>query len=295
MADCFLMKRVAVIVVVLALLGGGVYWMYERGQGRDIPSAPPAAAPKTGSCWKIDAAGARAAFPWPGQAVDCAGPHTVEVFHVGQAGKDLLHRFDDAKGDDVKLAQNLLYAQARRDCLVQGAFFLGGGWHEARLQIVAAWIAPAADGFYGCGLAEVTGPTADQFAMHQGTLQGALAQDSPLAIACVSKDGDSLRYVGCSDAHDGEYAGVYTITPPEAPFDEAAVRSATSKGCTAVGLKYLGLPADGARADLSPGSVGPKTASEWLGSDQAFTCYLMSAKPLKASVRGLGQAPLPVA
>ncbi|MEV8514433.1 hypothetical protein [Dactylosporangium sp. NPDC051484] len=35
------MKRVAFIVVVVALLGGGVYWMYERGQGRHIPSVPP--------------------------------------------------------------------------------------------------------------------------------------------------------------------------------------------------------------------------------------------------------------
>ncbi|MER7275291.1 hypothetical protein ABT369_12605, partial [Dactylosporangium sp. NPDC000244] len=31
-----------------------------------------------------------------------------------QVCKDLLHRLDDAKGDDVKVTQALLYAQSRR-------------------------------------------------------------------------------------------------------------------------------------------------------------------------------------
>ncbi|GAA2604759.1 hypothetical protein GCM10010399_39710 [Dactylosporangium fulvum] len=295
MAHCFLMKqRVAFIAVVLVLLGGGASWILHDN-GRAIPSTPSAGAPPVGSCWQIDAARTTAAFPWPGAPVDCAGPHTVEVFHVGQVGMDLLHRLDDAEGEDVKLTENLLYAQARRACLVQGPMFLGGGWHEARVQILASWVKPSADGFFGCALAEVTGPTADEFVTRSGSLSGALKQESPLAIACVRRDGEQLRYVGCTEPHDGEYAGVYTITPPEAPFDETAVRSSTAKGCTTLGLKYLGLPEDGTRADLAPGSVGPKTASEWLGGDQAFTCYLMSAKPLKASVRGLGLAPLPLA
>jgi hypothetical protein len=289
------MKRVALIALVVALIGGGLYWMYERGQGRDIPGAPPAGAPKPGTCYKIDVAGARAALPWPGDPVDCAGMHTVELFHVGQVGKDLLHRRDNAKGDDIKVTDALLYAQARRACLVEGPLFLQGGWHEARVQIVASWIKPATDGFFGCGLAQVTGPAGDQFEPRTGSLKGALAQDSSLGIACIKKDGSLLRYVQCSDPHDGEYSGVYTITPPEAPFDETSVQAASARGCTSVGLSYLGLPADGGRADLTAGAVGPKTANEWLGSDQAFTCYLMSAKPLKASIRGVGSAALPTA
>ncbi|HTJ37392.1 MAG TPA: septum formation family protein [Dactylosporangium sp.] len=289
------MKRVAIYVAVLALLGGGLYWMYERGQGRDIPSTPPAGAPKEGTCYKVDAAGAKAALPWDGQPVDCAGPHTVELFHVGQVSKDLLHRLDAAKGEDVKIAQALLYAQARRACLVTGPIFLGGAWHESKVQLVASWIKPATDGFFGCGVAEVTGPTGEQFAPHTGSLKGALTPGSPLSIACVQQDGQQLRYVGCDQTHDGEYTGVYIITPAEAPFDEAAVKSATAKGCTTVGLQYLALPDDGSRDDLTSGSVGPKTASDWLGSDQTFACYLMSPKPLKATVKGLGKGPLPLA
>ncbi|MFI5905892.1 septum formation family protein [Dactylosporangium sp. NPDC051541] len=285
------MKRAAVIAVVVVLVGGGLYWMYQRGQGRDIPSSPSAGAPAAGTCYQVDANGAKAALPWDGDAVDCGGSHTVELYHIGQVPQDLLHRLDDAKGDDVKVVQALLYAQARRVCVIEGPAYLDGDWHAARVQVVAAWIKPATDGFFGCGLAEVTGPAGDQFTPRTGTLKGALKNPGALAAACIA----DLRYVQCTDSHDGEYAGVYTITPPEAPFDEAGVKSAATRGCTSVGLTYLGLPANADRADLSPAAVGPKTANDWLGSDQAFACYLMSAKPLKSTVHNLGTAPLPVA
>ncbi|MET7420333.1 septum formation family protein [Dactylosporangium sp. NPDC005555] len=281
------MKRVLLIVGVLALLGGGAYWLLRDGD-RKIPDTAPAAAPKVGSCWKVDAAGVKAAFPWAGGPVDCAAAHTVEVFHVGQAGKDLLHRLDDAEGEDIKITQNLLYAQARRACVVEGTAFLGGNWHESRIQILASWIAPATDGFFGCAVAPVTGPAGDEFTAREGSL----AKAGPtLPIACIS----SLKYVECTAPHDGEYSGSYSIAPMDAPYDETAVRNASAKGCTTVGLRYLGLSETGDRADLSSAAVGPKTGSDWLGSDQTFACYLMSAKPLKASIAKLGAGPLPLA
>lgn len=287
MAHSFLMKRVLLIVVVLALIGGGAYWLL-RDTSRKIPHTPPAAAPQTGSCWKIDAAGAKAAFPWPGGPVDCAAAHTVEVFHVGQVGDDLLHRLDDATGDNVKITQNLVYAQARRACVVEGTAFLGGNWHESKVQILASWIAPAADGFFGCAVAPVTGPAADQFAMREGSL----AKAGPsLPIGCIA----ALKYVECTATHDGEYSGSYSIAPMDAPFDETAVRNASAKGCTTVGLRYLGLSETADRSDLSAAAVGPKTGSDWLGSDQTFACYLMSSRPLKASVAKIGTGALPLA
>jgi hypothetical protein len=287
MAHCFLMKRVLLIVAVLALLGGGAYWLL-RDTSRTIPHTPPAAAPQVGSCWKVDAAGAKAAFPWPGGAVDCAAGHTVEVFHVGQVGDDLLHRLDDASGDDVKLTQNLVYAQARRACVVQGTAFLGGNWHESKVQILASWVTPAADGFFACAVAPVTGPAGDEFA----TREGSLAKAGPsLPIGCIA----SLKYVDCAAPHDGEYSGSYSIAPMDAPFDETAVRNASAKGCTSVGLRYLGLSETADRSDLSAAAVGPKNGSDWLGSDQTFACYLMSSRPLKASIAKIGTGPLPFA
>jgi hypothetical protein len=286
------MKRVLLIVVVLALVGGGgAYWLL-RDTARKIPHTPPAAAPQAGSCWKVDAAGAKAAFPWAGGPVDCAAAHTVEVFHVGQVGDDLLHRLDDASGsgagEDLKITQNLVYAQARRACVVEGTAFLGGNWHESKVQILASWITPATDGFFGCAVAPVTGPAGDEFVSREGSL----AKAGPtLPIGCIA----SLKYVDCATPHDGEYSGSYSIAPMDAPFDETAVRNASAKGCTTVGLQYLGLSETADRSDLSAAAVGPKTASDWLGSDQTFACYLMSARPLKASIAKIGTGPLPLA
>ena len=166
--------------------------------------------------------------------------------------------------------------------------FLGGNWHESKVQILASWITPAADGFFGCAVAPVTGPAGDEFATREGSLAKA---GSTLPIGCIA----ALRYVDCAAPHDGEYSGSYSIAPMDAPFDETAVRSASAKGCTTVGLRYLGLAENGDRADLSAAAVGPKTGSDWLGSDQTFACYLMSTRPLKASVAKLGSGPLPLA
>jgi hypothetical protein len=149
-------------------------------------------------------------------------------------------------------------------------------------------VTPAADGFFGCAVAQVTGPAGDELTSRRGSLSKA---GPSLPIGCIS----ALRYVDCTAPHDGEYAGSYSIAPMDAPFDETAVRNASAKGCTGVGLRYLGLPDNADRADLSAAAVGPKTGSEWLGSDQTFACYLMSARPLKASIAKLGTGPLPLA
>ena len=147
------------------------------------------------------------------------------MFHVGQAGEDLLHRLDEAEGDNVKIAQNLLYAQARRACVVEGTAFLGGNWHESKVQILASWITPATDGFFGCAVAPVTGPAGDELR----PARASLAKAGPtLPIGCIA----SLKYVDCAVPHDGEYSGSYSIAPMDAPFDETAVRNASAKGCT---------------------------------------------------------------
>jgi hypothetical protein len=295
------MKRALILALVLAAVLGGVYWLI-RPKDRVIPTKPPAAAPAVGSCWAIDEATAEKALPWTSNATPCASEHTAEVFYVGQAGQDLLRRFDQAKKDkgtkeNVTLITNLLYAQARRACVVQASLYLAGSWHDARLRVLAAWIAPADDGFYGCALSEVDGPAGQHFVKRTGSLKNALQKGdaSALAIACVDRGTASdLTYVGCADPHDGEFVGVYTITPLDAPYDDAGVRTAAQKGCTEVAAKYLNIVGTQGRTDLNAGSVGPKSASDWLGSDQTYGCYAMSAAGrIKGSVKNLGLAPLP--
>jgi hypothetical protein len=181
--------------------------------------------------------------------------------------------------------------------VVQAPIYLSGAWHNSRLQVLAAWIEPARNGFYGCALAEVDGPAAQRLVSRQGALKDALkdGDESPLAIACVSRGtADALTYITCDQPHDGEFVGSYTITPLDAPFDDTAVRNTAQRGCGQMALKYLGITADAGRNDLNAGSVGPKTASDWLGSDQTFGCYAMALQgKLKGTLRDLGTKPLP--
>jgi hypothetical protein len=115
-------------------------------------------------------------------------------------------------------------------------------------------------------------------------------QDGPLAIACVTDDG-GLVYAGCNDPHSGEYAGTYTVTPLDAPFDEKGVRGAATKGCAETVAKYVG---SSARTDLRAAYVGPASAADWLGSDQTFACYAMAVDGrLRGSLKGLAGRPLP--
>src|SRR5438270_11164701 len=104
------MKRwigIAVFVVAVLLIGGTAYALSRPAKARAVPSTAPSGAPAVGSCWQVDPSTAAQALPWGPAPVDCTAAHTVEIYYVGQAGVDLLHRMDAAKGDDVKVIANL--------------------------------------------------------------------------------------------------------------------------------------------------------------------------------------------
>jgi hypothetical protein len=88
-------------LVALGVIGGGIWWF---GRPEPVSGAKPAGAPAVGSCWTVDAAASREAHPWPGRPVDCAQPHTVEIFLLGQVNADLIRQARDGEGDDAKLA-----------------------------------------------------------------------------------------------------------------------------------------------------------------------------------------------
>ncbi len=280
-----------VVLVVGVIVAVGALWWANRAE--PIPTAVPAAAPTVGSCWTVDPATARSALPWPGGQVECAKPHTAEVYHVGQVDHDLIDRARGAKGDDATIATNLMYAQARRACDVFGSTYLGVDWHQDQVTLLANWVTPTRDGFFACALAQSGDPGGTRYVSRTGSLKGA-GGDEALAIACVSRDGgDSLAYAPCEGAHSGEFVGTYTLTPPDAPFDATAVAAAVTKGCGQQALKYLGLPAGATRPDLRVGYVGPTTATTWLGSDQTFGCYMNAEVTLRGTLRNLGTRPLP--
>lgn len=277
----------AALVLGAAIAIGAGYWASRPSA---VSTSTPAAAPRVGSCWALDAAASRGAHPWPGQPVDCAQSHTVEVFLVGQVDVDLVRQARDASGDDAKLAENLMYGQARLACSAAARTYLGGDWHAGQVDILANWIKPDRSGFFACAGVQTTDPGATRFVSRTASLRGSLApSDTRLAITCVKRSSGegAMAYSGCAGPHDGEFVGTYTITPPEAPFNQAGVRAAAERGCADLARGYLGLPAGASRADLRSAYVGPTSASAWLGSDQTFACYLMADTPVRGSVHGL--------
>jgi hypothetical protein len=275
----------AIVAVVVAL--GVAMWLLNRPD--PVPSAVPAGAPQVGSCWQVDGAAVHDAFPWKGTAVPCSAGHTAEVFHVGQADHDVVRR-GRARGTDGAVARNLMLVEVRRACGAFASTFLGDNWHRAQVTVVADWIGQQRDGFFGCALAQTVDAGGTQLVARTASLKSAAAS---VAAACVTRGTAGSTYIACDQAHDGEFVGIYTLTPPNAPFDQAAVKDTVSKGCGDLVRDYLGLASTANRADLSVGYVGPTTAQTWLGSDQTFACYALAGVTLRGSIRSLGARPLP--
>lgn len=275
-------------VAVIAMLAGVVVWWINRGD--PIPDKPPSTAPAVGTCWTVGPLTAKKAMPWPGKPVDCAGPHTAEVYQVGQVDHDLISRARARSGDDRTVAVNLMYAQARRACGALGTRYLGSDWHGTRVALLANWIDPVRNGFFGCAVSEVTGPGGESFVTRTGSVKG---QGKALAVTCVTRDADTIGFTACDAAHTGEFVGTYIVTPNGAPFDSEAVTAAVTKGCGQVTLSYLGLPGDASRTDLHVGFVGPTSQATWLGSDQTFACYASAGAVMRGTIRSLGTRPLP--
>ena len=272
----------AAIVAVLALVGVAAWWFNRPDP---VPAKAPASAPALGSCWRVEPSAATRAFPWSGADAPCTGPHTAEVYYVGQADHDLV-RQSRGSGQNATIAANLMLAEVRRACGSFASTYLGANWHQSRVTILADWIGSQRDGFFGCALAETGDAAGTRFATRTAGVKGA---SEGLAATCALDGG----YVPCEQPHNGEFVGTYTVTPADAPFDLAALKTTVSRGCGDAVRAYLGLPAGADRPDLTAGYVGPTTAQTWLGSDQTFACYAVSSDRMRGTIRSLGTRPLP--
>jgi putative regulator of septum formation len=275
---------------VLAVVVVGAVWYINRSE--PIPTRPPAGAPHPGSCFAVTPDQAQQALPWPGGPVACTSAHTAEVYHVGQVDHDLISQARKAKGDPAKIAMNLMFGEVRRACGVFADDYLGGDWHKDQVTLLANWITPAANGFFGCALVQITGPGGSTYVTRNASVKG-IGDTGPLATGCVTRTGDAVRFAACTEPHTGEFVGTYRITPDNAPFDAKGVADAANQGCARTALAYLGLPETASRADLHIGYVGPTTAATWLGSDQTFDCYASATSEIRGTIHNLGTGPLP--
>src|SRR5436305_6892593 len=171
--------RLVAVGLIAVAIGAGVWWINRSDA---IPTKPPAGAPKVGDCWAVQPGAAARAMPWPGSAVPCTSAHTAEILHVGQVDHDLISKARSANGDDAKVARNLMFAQVRRACGAFGSTYLGGNWHNDRVTLLANWIEPASDGFFGCAIVQTTGPGGGTYVTRAGSIKG--IGDGPAASGC---------------------------------------------------------------------------------------------------------------
>ncbi len=282
-----------VALLVMAAIGLGL-WL--AGRPTAVASTPPPGTPAQGSCWSVADGPARGTLPWAGPAVDCNSAHTVEIFHVGQVEHDVIVKERDASGADKALLVSLMYAEVRRVCGSFATQYLGANWHVAQLTVIADWIEPVADRFFGCGLARTADPAGTHLVEVTDSLRGVYTGEvpPPVTITCVTAPpGGEAVYVDCDKDHSSEFVGTYTVTPLGAPFDGASLKAAVLTGCGDQMARYLALPPGASRTDLVVAYVGPVTAPDWLGSDQTFACYARATVPVRGSIEGLGTRPLP--
>ncbi|GAA2396420.1 septum formation family protein [Dactylosporangium salmoneum] len=290
---------VLALVAVLTLAGCSAPGDITRGWS--APAAPSYATPRPGDCLT----GAFSAFEQPDRAVagtvPCTAEHTVEVVTTGDLPADGAPPAWDS--DPVRAA----FAA----CGTAASEYLGGDWHTGRvfpylsLPGAPAWNAGVRT--WVCGLAvaadDLFGPLA-----RTGSLRDGLKDTRPLALGCVDLDGsgvtpegfytsiDAVVPVLCTDAHDTEFAGLYTA--PEGPFpaDAAALNETVSRACFTQVAAFLGTtePQLYGRKDIYIFWDG-LTRSQWQLGDRVAHCFLNvpATHPLHTSVRGLGSGPLP--
>ncbi len=278
------MRRVLPVAIAALVLAGIALGLYFANRQGPIPTSS-SASPAVGSCWNVTSVSAP--MPWPGQPVDCATPHTAEIFYAAQVDRSLIKDYRAAKpGQDQEAASILMQGEARSGCSGRASAYLGSAWRADQVTIAPDFVGDVKDGFYACAVAQVSDPAGKLLVSRTTTLKGAQG----LGIDCtVGED----SFVPCSVGHTSEYVGLYTVTPLGAPFNGPELQTAVTAGCQSLLNGFLGLPGGATnRSDLQSSYVGPTTSATWIGSDQSYACYATAANTITGSVKALGTRPL---
>jgi hypothetical protein len=292
-----LLPLLALVAAAAAACGAPAGTDRNLVDGWSLPPAPTYVPPKAGDCL-TDAAFTAFDRPVRRNAVptDCARPHTVEVVATGT-----LEAAGPAWDSD---ATRGAYAA----CGAAASAYVGGDWHTGRLLPYLS--IPDDEAWRGgvrtwvCGLAEAAD---DLFAPkpRTGSLKNALPA---LALTCVDLDGgdltpdgfyrsvDAVSPVACTEPHDTEFVGVWAAPAGGFPADAQALNATVSKACFAEVAAFMGLTELQLyqRKDVYTFWDG-LTRSQWQLGDRTAHCFLnvSTAKPLHASLKGLGPQPLP--
>jgi hypothetical protein len=232
------------------------------------------------------------------QPVDCGEPHLAETVHVGTFTDEA------AQLEAAPAAGSPELREAYRECAQQAEEVLGADFRSGRLWLGVA--IPSEAGWAGgarwfrCELLEVESVYGDAVE-REGSLAGALSEDSPLALGCftVNTDGEAVEQmspVGCDETHEAEFVGVWQA--PNGPYLDFANDNAESRvydGCRERVAAYVDVPVDGDLVFRTGTIADWMSELDWEAGDRSFRCYLyLPDRDLTESLAGAGTDALPV-
>jgi hypothetical protein len=231
--------------------------------------------------------------------VDCAESHRAETVYVGTfAGAAAGGTAPPTKGSAE-------WRAAYAECDDRTRTFLGGDFRYGRLWLGV--VLPSASGWRGgarwfrCDVFEV--PNVEEFddpVAREGSLKGALAAPSPLALGCfqvtASADGsiDSMAASACTKAHNSEFVGVFTAPAGSAYPKTDADWTRMHTGCRTAVAGYVKVPNDD-ELRFRTGTVAvPNLQDDWQSGNTGVRCYLyLKAAKFTRSLKGAGSKALP--
>ncbi|BCJ43264.1 hypothetical protein GCM10010168_44270 [Actinoplanes ianthinogenes] len=287
-------------LMLLVAAGCGNPGRVDGNLTNDWGAMPPATGfePMAATCHLANfaATGPRATY----EEVDCSVQHRTETVYVGTYTGTAA----DAEQPPVETSSGA--RAAYHTCDEKTTAYVGAPWRTARLWIGVTHPSPAAwsggSRWFRCDVVELDS-IEDNGALveRQGSLRGALATSSDLALGCyaikLDDNGaiDTMPPANCTDKHNAEFAGVWDA-PADASYPKGdAAWEEFHDGCRTVVSAYTGVP-DDKNLQYRTGVVSlPGNTDVWAQGDRGVRCYLwLDGAELTSTLKGKGTKALPV-
>ncbi|GIG58705.1 hypothetical protein Lfu02_30770 [Longispora fulva] len=224
-----------------------------------------------------------------GRRVKCAEPHEMETVYVGVYSTNWTEETGDKEMGEI--------------CASRADDYLGGR-HQAHRIGLNSYVQAADEmsgkaRWFACDVAEIGSAAFPALVTRKSSLRGALATPGPLAITCGDKVAKDYVYRGdCSAPHDLEFAGLFSVASDYHPESRVELDKVVSAGCQKSVTDFLGWDQRTFEENrsLDVTSWGPSVRTVGRGR-ATYRCFVttLDNKKLTASVKGLGDKPVPLA
>ncbi len=272
--------RLALVGTAVAVLATGC--TASTGVDNDLTNAWPAfdkavtPTPKVGACYtqKLDTT-------WYGDfsdAVDCSASHQTETLFVGAFSGT------EAGRSSPPLAGTQARADAYGQCQKAAGDYLGGDWHMANVVLGLvlpddkAWTGGAR--WFRCDVVQFADSNFDSVRTN-GSAKGGLQGGRPLAVTCLTVTDDGKNSVTgqkdtpCDQAHNGEFAGLYTAPARTWP-DKDAARKLAGDGCEGVIAQFLGFSGSQPQTNYVGWMADNFDQDQWNLGDRTVRCFALA-------------------